>query len=326
MRNCAFIESSPENRKCLLCPWNNYGTGFGHIPFLPSFHSGISAMSIHLASVLRALLGIALLSCLDAVIKIMSAVFPTAQNVAMRFGVGTLLIIAVMIATRSGWPSWETVRANAVRSILAVINSLSFFYALSELPLAETLVLTFLAPIFIALLSVPLLRERLDGRIVAALIIGFIGLGIVVFGQIEGGEKARSLSGIVAALVAAISYAASLVLLRSRAQKDKLIHIVFMMHLGPAVMVAPLAYGVWVTPMPTDLLWVLLMGCLGLSGHYLIASAYKYVQAAKLAPLEYTAMIWGVLFGYAIFDEVPTIYTFAGGVLIIAGAFISSRR
>ncbi len=283
-------------------------------------------MTPHSAAISRALLGIALLACLDACIKLMAVKFPTAQNVAMRFGVGTVLIILVMLVLRSGIPSWETVRANLGRSVLAVASSLTFFYALGELPLAEVLVLTFLSPIFIALFGVLFLKERLDPRILLALIVGFGGLAVVVFGQVEGGERARSLTGVAAALLSAITYAASLVLLRSRAQKDKLIHIIFMMHLGPAVMVSPLAYGVWVVPNVGDMGGFFIMGLLGLSGHYLVASAYKYVQAATLAPLEYTAMIWATLLGYAIFREVPSGWTIVGGAIIIVGAFISSRR
>ncbi len=283
-------------------------------------------MNIHIISIFRALLGIALLSCLDAVIKMMATVFPTSQNVAMRFGVGTVLVLITMGICRSGWPTWETLRANALRSVLAAIASAAFFYALSELPLAETLVLTFLAPLFIVLFGVTLLRERLDGRVIAALVLGLIGLGVVIYGQLGVEDKQRSVAGIIAALVSAVTYAASLVLLRSRAQKDKLIHIVFIMHLGPLLMVSPFAYSVWVPPSYNELLWFCVMGVFGLGGHYLMASAYKHVQASRLAPLEYTAMIWSILFGYAFFNEVPTAYTFLGGALIILGAFLSSRR
>jgi len=283
-------------------------------------------MSLHLASILRAVLGIALLSCLDGAIKAVTGMFPTAQIVTMRFSIGTLLVLALCLIMRPGWPSWETIRTNAVRSVFGAINGFCFFYALGELPLAEVLVLTFLAPIFIALLGIPLLNERVDRRVIYALVIGFAGLAVVVLGQMENDGPARSISGIVAALASAVSYAASLVLLRSRAQKDALIHIVLLMHLGPALMSAPFAYAVWVAPEGRDWLWFLLIGVFGLSGHYLIASAYKYVQAAKLAPLEYTAIIWAIIIGYAFFDEIPTIYTFAGGALIILGAFLSSRR
>jgi len=286
---------------------------------------GVS-MSVSLASILRAIAGIACLSFLDGAIKAVAHSYPTFQIVAMRFGIGTLLIIALLLVMRPGWPSWETVRANALRSVFAVVTAVLFFYALGELPLAEVLVLTFLAPTFIAVLGILILKERLDGRVIIALAVGFVGTGIVVFGQLGVSDGTRSLTGIVAALLAAASYSVSMVLLRARAQQDVLIHIVFMMHLGPALMSAPFAFAVWVTPSWYHLIWFTIIGFLGLSGHYLIASAYKYVNAAKLAPLEYTAMVWAVLIGYVFFSEVPTLSTFIGGAMIIAGALVTSRR
>lgn len=82
----------------------------------------------------------------------------------------------------------------------------------------------------------------------------------------------------------------------------------------------------WVPPTGHHLIWFAVIGVLGLSGHYLIASAYKHVRAAILAPLEYTAMVWAVLIGYVFFSEVPTLATFVCGALILAGALVTSRR
>lgn len=283
-------------------------------------------MSISLASILRAVAGIACLSFLDGAIKAVAPSYPTFQIVAMRFGIGTLLAVGLLLIMRPGWPSWETVRANALRSVFAVVTAVLFFYALGKLPLAEVLVLTFLAPTFIAVLGILILKERLDPRVIVALAIGFLGTGIVVFGQLGVEDGTRSLSGIAAALLSAAAYSVSMVLLRARAQHDVLIHIVFMMHLGPALMAAPFAFAVWVPPTGYHLIWFAVIGVLGLSGHYLIASAYKHVRAAILAPLEYTAMVWAVLIGYVFFSEVPTLATFVGGAFIIAGALVTSRR
>ena len=65
---------------------------------------------------------------------------------------------------------------------------------------------------------------------------------------------------------------------------------------------------------------------LGVGGHFLMTSAFSRAEAARLAPLEYTALIWAALLGYGFFAEVPTWATFAGAVLIVTGAVIASRR
>jgi S-adenosylmethionine uptake transporter len=207
-----------------------------------------------------------------------------------------------------------------------VLTATSFFYALGQLPLAETLVLSFLAPTFVALFSVLLLKERVDSRIVGALAVGFLGTLVVVVGGAEGEGSSRSLTGVAAALASAVFYALSIVLLRQRAQRDNFMHIVIFQNVGPMILIAPFGLSVWQTPTAPHLAWFMVMGVLGVIGHIFMATAFARSEAARLAPLEYTALVWAVLIGYAVFDEVPTLATFAGGALIVGAALITSRR
>jgi drug/metabolite transporter (DMT)-like permease len=275
---------------------------------------------------LRAAAGIAVLSVMDAVIKGMAVHYPIFQVAFLRFACGTLVATGVVIALRPGWPSRETVVANLLRSVAAVVTAVSFFYALGQLPLAETLVLSFLSPMFIAVFGLLLLRERVDPRIVLAIAVGFGGTLVVVLGQSQGEQAARSWSGVAAALLSAVTYAFSLVLLRQRAQRDKFMHIVFFQNIGPGLLVLPLALVVWQPLNMAHLAWFMLMGVLGVIGHILMATAYARAEAARLAPLEYTALIWAVLIGYGVFSEIPTWATMGGGALIVLAALLTSRR
>jgi S-adenosylmethionine uptake transporter len=283
---------------------------------------------MHFGPALRATAGIALLSVMDAVIKGMAPHYPLVQVAFLRFICGTLVATSVVIALRPGWPSRETVVANGMRSVVAVLTATTFFYALGQLPLAETLVLSFLAPTFVALFSALLLKERVDARIVGALAVGFAGTLIVVVGGGVGGEAGgpRSLTGVAAALASAVLYALSMVFLRQLAQRDKFMHIVMFQNLGPMLLIAPFGLAVWVTPSLPHLAWFMLMGMLGVAGHILMATAYAKSEAARLAPLEYTALVWATLLGYGVFHEVPTLATFAGGALIVGAALITSKR
>jgi drug/metabolite transporter (DMT)-like permease len=275
---------------------------------------------------LRAAAGIAVLSVMDAVIKGMSAYYPTFQVAFLRFICGTIVATGVVAVMRPGWPSRETVQANVLRSVTAVVTAVSFFYALGELPLAETLVLSFLSPMFIALFGLLMLKERVDPRIVAAIAIGFGGTLVVVLGQTEEAGAARSWTGVGAALLSAITYALSLVLLRQRAQRDKFLHIVYFQNIGPALLVLPFGLWAWQPLNVVHLAWFMLMGVLGVIGHVLMATAYAKAEAARLAPLEYTALIWAVLIGYGVFSEIPTLATLGGGLLIVAAAMLTTRR
>jgi S-adenosylmethionine uptake transporter len=275
---------------------------------------------------LRAAAGIAVLSVMDAVIKGMSASYPTFQVALLRFICGTIVATGVIAVARPGWPSRETVQANILRSVAAVVTAVSFFYALGQLPLAETLVLSFLSPMFIALFGLLMLKEKVHPKIIAAIGIGFGGTLIVVLGQTAEAGATRSWLGVGAALLSAVTYALSLVLLRQRAQRDKFLHIVYFQNIGPALLVAPFGLWVWQPLNVMHLAWFMLMGVLGVIGHVLMATAYAKAEAARLAPLEYTALIWAVLIGYGVFSEIPTLATLAGGLLIVAAALLTSRR
>jgi drug/metabolite transporter (DMT)-like permease len=281
---------------------------------------------MHFGPALRATTGIAFLSVMDAIIKGMAAHYPIAQVSLLRFTCGTIVAAIVLLVMRPGWPSRETILANGLRSVVAVLTATTFFYALGQLPLAETLVLSFLAPTFVALFGLLLLKERIDSRIIAALAVGFLGTLIVVWGGADESATPRSWSGVSAALASAVLYALSVVLLRQRAQRDNFMHIVAFQNIGPMLLISPFGIAAWQPPTAAHLSWFLLMGALGVIGHVFMATAFAKAEAARLAPLEYTALIWAVLLGYAVFSEVPTVATFAGGALIIGAALLTSRR
>ena len=275
---------------------------------------------------LRAASAIAVLSLMDAVIKAMAASYPTFQVAFLRFAFGLVVAGAALAAARPGLPSRETVIANAGRAALTVVTATTFFYALGQLPLAEALVLTFLSPMFVALFGVLMLGERPDARILVALAAGFFGVLVVVSDQFGVGDRAASIGGVAAALASAVCYAFGLVLLRARAQRDPIVYIVFLQNLGAALLLAVPAYAVWEPVSLADLAFFALIGVLGVGGHFLLTSAFARAEAARLASLEYTALIWAALFGYLFFREVPTLGTALGAALIVTGAFVASRR
>jgi len=279
--------------------------------------------------VAEAVLGIALLSVMDAIIKGLVQDLAVVQVAFLRYVVGSAVMVALATRWGPGWPSPRTIRANAVRAVLVVVTATSFFYGIGALPLAEALVLSFVSPVFTAMFAVALLGERLDRRIGAALGAGFAGVLLIVAGGGHGASGfggGGTLLGVVAILLSSVTYAASNVLLRARAQRDPLLHIVLVQNVAPGLMLAVPAFLFWRTPHLGEAWRLALVGCLGVAGHLLLARAYAGAEATRLAPLEYTSLIWATLIGYLAFAEVPTLWVFAGGTLIVAGAAIASRR
>jgi drug/metabolite transporter (DMT)-like permease len=276
-------------------------------------------------AIAEALAGLALLCAMDALIKGVAQRFPVFEVAFARYLFGSLLILGLAAVARPGWPSAETLRANGLRALLVVITATTFYYALARLPLAETIALSFLSPIFVALAANLVLGETIDRRIVSGLGAGFAGMLVIVAGQ-TGLSFGGSFSGVAAVLVSAVTYALSMVLLRARAQTDPVVTIVTIQNVAPAAILLVPALLVWQQPSPADWGVLALLGTLGVLGHLLMARAYAKAQAARLASLEYTALLWASLFGFAFFGEVPTPTTLAGAALIIGGAVVASRR
>lgn len=284
------------------------------------------AKATHTTALLLYTAGVGFLSVMDATVKQVASRYPVAEVSFLRFATGTVVIAVIVAWIRPGWPSRQMISVNAIRSLLTVATSLTFFFALTALPLAETVALSFLSPAFLALFGAWLLKERLSPKIGLALGVGFAGMLVIVSGQIGATAYGPlALAGACATLAAAVFYALSMVLLRSRATLDPIPLTVLVLHIAAGLILAPAAWWVWQTPTRTDALVFGAIGVLGVGGHLLLANAFARAQAGRLAALEYTALLWAAGLGYLFFAEAPAIATIVGAVFIVASAWLANR-
>jgi S-adenosylmethionine uptake transporter len=267
-----------------------------------------------------------LLTLMDALIKLLSARYPVLQIAFLRYGFGLIGAGLYAVWSRPGWPTCDAALYNGIRAVLIVVAATTFFFALSRLPLADAIALGFLAPVLTAVFGATLLGERLDWRIAAALVAGFVGMLLIVSAQMGGAGLHRGAAlGAVAALVSAIVYALSIVVLRHRATRDPLSQIVLFQNLGPALLLAIPVLWVWTPPTLGDTALFALLGVLGVSAHAMLAHVFARMEAARLAPVGYVTLAWGVLLGALFFAEVPGPATLAGAALIVLGTLLTRR-
>jgi len=228
---------------------------------------------------------------------------------------------------RPGWPTREATVHNSLRALLIVVTATSFFFALGRLPLADAIALSFISPVLTALMGALLLGERLDWRVAAALCAGLAGMLLIVGGSLGSGHYSDEvLIGAAAVLLSAIGYSLNIIMLRHRATRDSLAHIVLFQNLGPALILAVPGLIVWIAPTPADLALFALLGTLGVIAHTMLAHAFARIEAARLAPVQYLTLVWGVVFGFLFFSEVPGLATVLGALLIVLGTLVSQRR
>lgn len=270
--------------------------------------------------------GMALLCAMDAVIKYLGADHTVVTIAFGRYLVGTGFAFGLYAAAGRPRLTADMLRAHTVRGLAMAISAFLFFWALTALPLAETVALSFVAPLLIPFIARLLLGERLRATSLAAGLVGFAGVLIAVSGagaEMAAASPKRSL-GLAAVLGSAVAYALSAVLLRGRAARDGPA-IVGVMNAGvPTLVLAPFAVAFGAMPQPQALPWFILTGLLGTAGIYLLSMAYARAEAQVLAPVEFTALAWAALLGVVLFHEVPGARVLIGASVIIAACLFAA--
>lgn len=268
-----------------------------------------------------------LLTLMDAMIKSLSARYPTLEIAFLRFGFGMVGAAAYAAWSRPGWPTREATLFNGLRALLIVVTATTFFFALGRLPLADTIALSFISPVLTALFGSFMLGEKLDWRIGLALVAGFVGMLTIAGGSLGSTALTdAALVGVGAVLISAVGYSFTIIMLRHRATRDPLAQIVLFQNLGPALILALPAMWVWTTPSAPDLGQFALLGIIGVTAHTMLAHAFARIEAVRLAPIGYVTLVWGVLFGFLFFAEVPGLTTIVGALLIVIGTLVAQRR
>lgn len=277
------------------------------------------------APVFIAVIAIAMGTGIDALVK---GVAPNAglhHLLAWRFLFGGIIAFAVFKAKRRPAPKAEAIRFHTIRGLLQLFCAFTFFYALTQLRLAEATALGFTAALMVAPVARTVIGEKISPVAVAAALIGFLGVLLAVTGSGAGNDladgKNRTL-GLIALFSSTIGYAFVLVFLRMRATKEDATTIAMFTNVVPAIALLPITFGFFGFPVLASLPVFLALGAAGYSVWFLMTLAYAKAPAQQLAPIEYTALIWSAVLGLIFFDEWPGWQLWAGAVIIITSCMI----
>jgi drug/metabolite transporter (DMT)-like permease len=253
-------------------------------------------------------------SVLDACAKWLVQSLPVFEVVWLRFATHVLLM-ALLLAPRHGLsllrassPKLQVLRG----SMLAAMTALNF-WALQYLQLAETGAIQFSVPLLIALLSAWWLGERLDARRWLAIVTGFIGVLLVI----RPGSQAFH-PAILLSVLNALLYAAFNMLTRRMAATESPEGMQLLSAVGATLWLAPFALSVWQTP-ETALQWAVigLCGLMGGVGHLFVAQAHRHASAAVLGPFLYQQILYMVIWGWLVFNQVPDAFVVAGAAVVV---------
>ena len=284
---------------------------------MPAHRSSLaSAVLLMLAAVL-------MFALMDAGLKLLSSHYPPLQVAALR-GLSSLPLVTLWVLMtvparsllRVHWP------LHLFRGALGIAMMVGFVYGLRTMPLSTAYAITFVAPLLVTAMAGPLLKEKVGAARWSAIGIGLVGVLVILRptgdGMLTGGG--------LAILIAALCYAMGAITVRMLAQRDSTQAMVFWF-------VVLLSLGAWLLALPAWKAlqpahgWIIAgVGVSGSLAQVALTEAFRRGEASLIAPLEYTALVWGVLLDVALWSVLPDGVTWIGAGIIVASGLYLLRR
>ena len=260
-------------------------------------------------------------SLMDVIVK-WSVDYPVGQVLFFRGFFGIIFYFFIIPRERLH-DFYKTKRPglHSLRCIAGLIAIIAIFIALRKLPLATVVSISFAAPIFTTIFSIFLLSEKVGVYRWLAVLVGFIGILIIT----EPGISNLNIYYIFPIIFClGLSYVAITLRQLSTTEPVWLISLFFSIAIT-FLSFLTLPFG-WVMPSFNHFLILSLVGIFGGVSNLWLSQSYKYSEVSLVTPLKYLALVFAIIFGYFIWDEIPTIKTLIGAFLVIISTLIIFRR
>ena len=260
-------------------------------------------------------------SLMDVIVK-WSDDYPIGQVLFFRGFCGIIPILFLIPKDRF-FDFYRTQRPalHIKRCLAGLIAIVSIFVALRNLPLATVVSISFASPIFTTIFSIFLLNEKVGFYRWLAVFVGFIGIVIIY----EPGFSSLNIYYIYPIIFClGLSYVAIAIRQLSSTEPVWLISLNFSLAITLASLFT-IPFG-WVMPDIKDLLLLCMIGFLGGFANLWLGQSFKLSEVSLVSPLKYLALVFGIIFGYFIWDEIPTIKTLLGALLVVFSSLIILRR
>lgn len=222
--------------------------------------------------------------------------------------------------------------SHLMRGLVGTGGMITGFFALTQLPLAEAITISYATPLLIVIFSAVFYHEQVRLYRWSAVLVGLVGVIIIIWPRLtvfSGGieDMSGATLGAISALVAAGFAATAMVLVRKLVETERSATIVlYFSVMSAALGLLTLPFG-WVMPTPEQFALLIGAGIFGGVGQILLTESYRHADMSVVAPFEYASLILSVAIGYVIFRDVPTIEMLIGGAIVVgSGLFIIYRE
>ncbi|MFT6452253.1 MAG: drug/metabolite transporter (DMT)-like permease [Halocynthiibacter sp.] len=264
----------------------------------------------------------ALFVCVTAIVRYVGAGLPAAEAAFLRYIFGLFFLIPLLRPMLRVRPDARQLRFFALRGAVHAIAVMLWFFSMARLPIAEVTAMNYLSPVYVTLLAVVFLKEKLAARRIIAVLVALLGAMIIL----RPGVRAID-AGHLAMLIAAMLFAVSYLIAKIMADELPSELVVGMMSITVAIGLAPFAYAVWIVPTGPQMGWMALTAAIATAGHYTMTLAFKAAPVTVTQPVSFLQLVWATALGFFAFGEGVDIWVIAGGALILASvSFITWRE
>ena len=249
--------------------------------------------------------------------------YPIGQVLFLRFFIGFIPIFFIIPKDKI-FSFYKTTRPglHAFRAICGALAIIALFFFFIELPLADVVSLTFGGPIFVTIASIVFLSERVGIKRWSAVFLGFMGMLLIIQPAFVDLNYYY-----ITPVIFCIFFACVAISVRSLSKTEANYTIAFYFTLLCSILgLTTIFFSNWVMPTLIDLLLFFVLGLCGSVANLLLTQSYRLAEASLVTPIKYLSLVFAVVFGYFIWNEVPKILTLLGAALVITSSLIIFMR
>lgn len=258
-------------------------------------------------------LGEGLLAVMAAMIKHLADTLPVEMIVFGRNLIGLAVLLPVLVAS-GGIRDLHTshLRLHFIRGFTGVTAMFCFFFTIAHIPLAEAVLVKMTVPFFLPLVAWLWLNDRISGHTWAAIVLGFVGVGVILRAD-EGVVDPVMLVALAGAAIMSVAK----VSIRRMAASEPPHRVVFYFSLFATLLSALLLLRVQQMPTGTEMLWLLAIGSVAIAGQFAMTTAYQLARPGQVGVYNYSAVVWAAFLGWLFWGETLVLSTVLGTLLII---------
>ena len=234
-----------------------------------------------------------------------------------------IALFAPMVVAAGGLRAMRTRHfgRHVARNAVHYVAQFLWFLAITMIPIAEVVAIEFTMPVWVALLAALFLGEKMTAARLAAVALGVFGVAIVVRPGLD-----HIAAGQVFALLAAIGFAGSVILVKSLTRTDSVVAIIFWMLIVQSAIGAVPAALVWQTPPAAAWPWLVVIAICGTYSHFCMAHALRHADTTTVVPLDFLRVPLTAIAAWLVFGERFDIFTLLGGAVILGGNLVNLKR